>query len=47
MSTKDYKQAAIDFLMLASKGNSKEAFSKYVSKNFKHHNIYLKVMANR
>jgi predicted SnoaL-like aldol condensation-catalyzing enzyme len=42
MSTKDYKQAAIDFLMLASKGNSKEAFSKYVSKNFKHHNIYFK-----
>ena len=42
MSTNDYKQTAIDFLMLASKGNSKEAVSKYVSKNFKHHNIYFK-----
>ena len=42
MSTNGYKQTAIDFLMLASKGNSKEAFSKYVGKNFKHHNIYFK-----
>ena len=42
MSTNDYKQIATDFLMLASKGNSKEAFSKYVSKNFKHHNTYFK-----
>jgi len=42
MSTNNYKQTAIDFLMLASKGNSKEAFRKYVSKNFKHHNIYFK-----
>ena len=42
MSTNGYKQTAIDFLMLASKGNSKEAFNKYVSKNFKHNNIYFK-----
>ena len=42
MSTNDHKQTAIDFLMLASKGNSREAFSKYISKNFKHHNIYFK-----
>ena len=42
MSTNDYKQIATDFLMLASKGNSIEAFSKYVDKNFKHHNIYFK-----
>jgi predicted SnoaL-like aldol condensation-catalyzing enzyme len=42
MSTNNYKQTAIDFLKLASKGNSKEAFRKYVSKNFKHHNIYFK-----
>ena len=42
MSTNDYKQIATDFLMLASKGKSREAFSKYVSKNFKHHNIYFK-----
>ena len=42
MSTNDHKQIATDFLMLASKGNSREAFSKYVGKNFKHHNIYFK-----
>ena len=42
MTPNDYKQKAIDFLMLASKGNPKEAFSKYVNKNFKHHNIYFK-----
>lgn len=42
MSTKDYKQIATDFLMLASKGKAREGFSKYVSKNFKHHNIYFK-----
>ena len=42
MGTSDYRQIATDFLMLASKGNSKEAFAKYVSKNFKHHNIYFK-----
>ena len=28
--------------MLASKGNAREAFSKYVGKDFKHHNIYFK-----
>jgi predicted SnoaL-like aldol condensation-catalyzing enzyme len=42
MNTSDRKQIAIDFLMLASMGNSREAFSKYVGKNFKHHNIYFK-----
>ena len=42
MSTNDYKQIARDFLMLASKGKSREAFSKYVDKKFKHHNIYFK-----
>jgi predicted SnoaL-like aldol condensation-catalyzing enzyme len=42
MSTNDHKQIATDFLKLASKGNSREAFSKYVGKNFKHHNIYFK-----
>jgi len=34
MSTNDYKQIATDFLMLASKGNSREASNKYVDKNF-------------
>ena len=42
MSTSDYKQMASDFLMLASKGKAREAFSKYVGQNFKHHNIYFK-----
>ena len=42
MSTTDYKQMATDFLMLASKGKAREAFNKYVDKNFKHHNIYFK-----
>ena len=42
MSTSDYKQMASDFLMLASKGKAREAFSKYVGKDFKHHNIYFK-----
>lgn len=42
MSTNDFKQIATDFLMLASKGSPREAFSKYAGKNFKHHNIYFK-----
>jgi len=42
MSTNDYKQIATDFLMLASKGKTREAFGKYVDKKFKHHNIYFK-----
>ncbi len=42
MSTSDYKQMASDFLMLASKGKAREAFSKYVGNDFRHHNIYFK-----
>jgi predicted SnoaL-like aldol condensation-catalyzing enzyme len=42
INTTDYKQMATDFLMLASKGDSREAFNKYVGKNFKHHNVYFK-----
>jgi len=38
----DHKLIATDFLMLASKGKSRDAFSKYVDKHFKHHNIYFK-----
>ena len=34
MSTNDYKQIATDFLMLASKGKSREAFSKYAEQKF-------------
>ena len=42
MNTNDYRQIATDFLLLASKGKSRESFSKYVNRNFKHHNIYFK-----
>src|SRR5688572_9503701 len=42
MSANDYKQMATNFLMLGSKGDSRDAFSKYVSKDFKHHNVYFK-----
>ena len=42
MNTSDYKQMASDFLMLASEGLAREAFSKYVGKDFRHHNIYFK-----
>lgn len=42
MEPKTYKEIALDFLQLAAKGNSREAFSKYVANNFKHHNVYFK-----
>ena len=42
MGTNDHKQIAVDFLTLASRGKAREAFDKYVTKNFKHHNIYFK-----
>lgn len=42
MESKSNKQAAINFLNLASKGESREAFSKFGGQNFKHHNPYLK-----
>ena len=42
MSTNNHKQIGTNFLMLASKGKSREAFSKYVDRNFRHPNIYFK-----
>lgn len=36
------KEVAQDFLKLASKGQSREAFELYVSENFKHHNVWFK-----
>jgi predicted SnoaL-like aldol condensation-catalyzing enzyme len=36
------KEKAQDFLRLASKGQSREAFQLYVGENFKHHNVYFK-----
>lgn len=38
MQTK--KEMALDFLRLAAKGDSKEAFRLYMSPDFKHHNVY-------
>jgi predicted SnoaL-like aldol condensation-catalyzing enzyme len=40
------KYIAKDFLKLAAKGHSHEAFRLYVGKNFKHHNVYFKGDAN-
>ena|SRR5882757_6267869 len=42
MESKTYKQIARDFLNLSSKGESRQAFSIYVGKGFKHHNAYFK-----
>ena len=36
------KETALQFLHLASKGDSKEAFDLYVAQNFRHHNVYFK-----
>ncbi|HTN19443.1 MAG TPA: nuclear transport factor 2 family protein [Pelobium sp.] len=36
------KEIAQAFLVLASKGKSKQAFELYVDDNFKHHNAYFK-----
>lgn len=36
------KEIAQDFLKLAASGHSHEAFRLYISKNFKHHNVYFK-----
>jgi predicted SnoaL-like aldol condensation-catalyzing enzyme len=36
------KEIAQDFLILSAKGNAREAFQKYVSDNFKHHNAFFK-----
>ena len=42
MGSKTKKEKAVHFLQLAAKGDSREAFSLYVGKNFKHHNVYFK-----
>lgn len=36
------KKTAGDFLKLASKGQSREAFKLYAGQGFKHHNVYFK-----
>lgn len=45
-STKSNKEKAKDFLVLTSKGKSREAFSLYVAPSFKHHNAHFKGDAN-
>jgi len=37
-----HKDMAVDFLKLSSKGEARNAFSKYVAESFKHHNAYFK-----
>jgi predicted SnoaL-like aldol condensation-catalyzing enzyme len=39
---KNIKEIALDFLNLAAKGQSREAFKLYVGQGFKHHNVYFK-----
>ncbi len=36
------KQAAVEFLKIASSGKVKEAYRSYVGANFRHHNPYFK-----
>jgi hypothetical protein len=36
------KEIALQFLVLAAKGKSREAFNLYVAPGFRHHNIYFK-----
>jgi predicted SnoaL-like aldol condensation-catalyzing enzyme len=40
MTTK--KEIAQDFLKLAAKGQSRQAFGQYVGQGFRHHNVYFK-----
>ena len=40
MMTEQNKESAIDFLKLASSGKVREAYSKFVGEEFKHHNPY-------
>jgi predicted SnoaL-like aldol condensation-catalyzing enzyme len=41
-SGKTLKEAAIDFLQLASSGKVQEAYQLYIGQDFKHHNPYFK-----
>jgi predicted SnoaL-like aldol condensation-catalyzing enzyme len=36
------KERGLDFLKLAAKGDSREAFKLYVGQDFKHHNVYFR-----
>lgn len=45
-STNNLKEAAMDFLLLAASGKSREAFGLYVGSSFKHHNPFFPGDAN-
>ena len=40
MATATNKKIAADFLKLASSGRAREAFERYVSRDFRHHNAF-------
>jgi predicted SnoaL-like aldol condensation-catalyzing enzyme len=42
MIATNHKEMAVDFLKLSSKGESRNAFSKYVGEGFRHHNAFFK-----
>jgi predicted SnoaL-like aldol condensation-catalyzing enzyme len=42
MEFKTKKEKAKDFLILASRGESRKAFSLYAGEGFRHHNMYFK-----
>jgi predicted SnoaL-like aldol condensation-catalyzing enzyme len=44
--TDNNKDAAVAFLKLASSGDVREAYSKFVGKGFRHHNPYFEGSAN-
>ena len=46
MMTDQNKEAAINFLKLASSGKVRDAYSKYVGEGFKHHNPYFEGSAD-
>ncbi len=37
-----YKEIAREFLQMSSRGESRQAFNRYVAETFKHHNAYFK-----
>lgn len=44
--TDNNKEAAVSFLKLASRGNVREAYSKFVGDRFRHHNPYFEGSAD-
>ena len=42
VETRSRKDAAITFLSLCASGQVREAYDKYVAKNFRHHNPYFR-----